>query len=89
MSRLINNARQLARCIVDVEWNQRTLSESLETTLDGGPPAPRQLAARLVLLGGVDRSPRFDRIIDILLNDKESMRRCLEKRHFLVLVHWI
>ena len=85
MSRLINNARQLARCIVDVEWNQRTLSESLETTLDGGPPAPRQLAARLVLLGGVDRSPRFDRIIDILLTDKEFQKHFSASRSIRVL----
>jgi len=71
VSRLTNNARQLARCIVDGAWNQRELSEQLATLLDGGPPDPDQMAARLVLLGGADRSPRFTQIVDILVTDKE------------------
>jgi hypothetical protein len=59
---------------VDGEWNPRSLGEQLETILDGGPPDPRQLAARLVLLGGADRSPRFGEIVDILTADSHFQK---------------
>lgn len=69
MNRLTGNARQLARCILDSEWNQRRLSERLARLLEGGPPEPRQLAARLILQGGSERSPRFRDIVAILVAD--------------------
>ncbi|MCP3867272.1 MAG: RNA-directed DNA polymerase [Gammaproteobacteria bacterium] len=69
MSHLVDNARQLAWCLVDGEWNQEALIERLTVVLDGGPPNPGQLAARLLLCGGDARSPRFEQIVHILVTD--------------------
>lgn len=71
MTHLIDNARQLAVCIADVEWNQRSLSELLASILGDGEPDPQQLAARLRLLGDQERSPRFRQIVDILIADPQ------------------
>lgn len=70
MNRLINNARQLALCIVDSEWKQDSLREKLDYILDGGPPDPNQLAGHLILLDTAARSPRFKEIVQTLIDNK-------------------
>lgn len=74
VSCLVDNARQVAVCVADGAWNLRALTERLNVLLNGGPPDPHQLAARLILFGGDERSPRFNGIVDILTADNEFRR---------------
>lgn len=75
MNRLVRNARLVALCVADTEWEQRALIAQLAPLFGGGPPEPSRIAARLMLLGGVERSPRIGQIVEILTNDQDFRNR--------------
>jgi hypothetical protein len=71
MNPLLRHARQVALCIVDTAWDLPSLRERLGILLDGGPPDPDVLAARLVFHCGECRSPPFERIVEVIAADED------------------
>jgi RNA-directed DNA polymerase len=71
MDPLRRRARLIASCIVDTEWTTSALAARLATVMDGGPPEPRRLAARLVFHSDPGRSPDFDWIVAQLESDPD------------------
>ena len=71
MNPLQTSARLLALSILDTQWDKAALTELLSGALNGGPPNPSVLAARILFHCGTERSPSFTRLVEILATDKD------------------
>ena len=74
MSDLTTNLRLLAVSLLGGTWDRPSLVERLERALDGGPPDPGRLAARLLFHFEAGEPPTRKELLTVLYN-KETLHR--------------
>ena len=71
LSNHMTKARLLALSIVAGSWDKDSLTSRLSRALDGGPPDPRRLSARLLFFFDGSSPPSRQRLISFFQKDKE------------------
>jgi hypothetical protein len=71
LSNFKTQLRRLALSLSAGNWDRAAVTERLSRALDGGPPDPARLAARLFFLFDQGAHPSQSRLLDFLLQDKE------------------
>ena len=75
MSDFTTNLRLLAISLLGGAWDRPSLIERLERALDGGPPDPCRLAARLLFHFEAGQPPTRKQILTFLYNEEALQRR--------------
>ncbi len=75
MSCFTTNLRLLAVSVLAGAWDKPSLIERLERALDGGPPAPGRLAARLLFHFETGQPPNRPQLLAMLANEESLHRR--------------
>jgi RNA-directed DNA polymerase len=75
LSCFTNNLRLLALSILSGGWDKAALTDRLERCLDGGPPEPRRLAARLMFHFDDGQPPAKQQLIGFLKGEEELRER--------------
>jgi hypothetical protein len=69
----------LALSILGSAWDKQALTDCIQRSLEGGPPDPRRLAARLVFHFDAGQPPSKNRLISFLSADNELRQRFNEQ----------
>lgn len=75
MSDLTTNLRLLAISLLGGTWDRPSLIEHLKQALEGGPPDPSRLAARLLFHFEAGQPPTRKQLLNFLYNEEELHRR--------------
>jgi retron-type reverse transcriptase len=75
LSNFTTHLRLLALSILAGGWDKASLSKRLERSLDGGPPDPGRLAARLMFHFDKGQAPTRPQLLDFLANENELHQR--------------
>jgi hypothetical protein len=75
LSSFKTNLRLLAVSLLAGAWDKHALIERLERALDGGPPDPGRLAARLLFHFEMGQPPTRPQLLDLLANEQALHRR--------------
>ncbi|MEW8147928.1 MAG: hypothetical protein AB2788_19485, partial [Candidatus Thiodiazotropha endolucinida] len=75
MSCFNNNVRLLTLSILGGVWDKHALCDRLQRTLEGGPPDPGRLAARLIFHFDEGQPPSYKQLVNFLHADDELHQR--------------
>ncbi|MCU7845753.1 MAG: reverse transcriptase family protein [Candidatus Thiodiazotropha sp. (ex Monitilora ramsayi)] len=75
LSSFTTNLRLLAVSVLAGAWDKPSLIERLERALDGGPPDPRRLAARLLFHFETEQPPTRRQLLAFFANEQALQQR--------------